>query len=132
MRTGSTRPARNWWTRWFAAGSAAHHAGASPTGRSAEQYTPPWTESPHVTTITLTGLAHAQGAELAGNVAKGKALPAEVLEQIVVRADGVPLYHRGVDQVGAGIPPAARRGRSLHAARAHAHARPFPRTLKRC
>ena len=30
--------------------------------------------------------------ELAGNVAKGKALPADVLEQLVMRADGVPLY----------------------------------------
>jgi tetratricopeptide (TPR) repeat protein len=45
-----------------------------------------------VTTITLTGLAHSQGAELAGNVARGKALPAEVLEQIIVRADGLPLW----------------------------------------
>jgi class 3 adenylate cyclase/tetratricopeptide (TPR) repeat protein len=60
--------------------------------QQAHEYTPVWLQSPHVTALTLTGLAHTQGAELAGNVARGKALPADVLEQIVVRADGLPLW----------------------------------------
>ena len=55
-------------------------------------YTPNWLQSAHVTTITLTGLAQSHGAELAGNVARGKALPADLLEQIIVRADGLPLW----------------------------------------
>ena len=93
------------------------------------RYTPRWIESAHVTTMTLTGLPQQQGAELVGNVAQGKALPAEVLEQIVARADGVPLYHRGTDQVGAGIATAARRGRSLHPARAAARLA-IPTTLE--
>jgi predicted ATPase len=57
-----------------------------------EQYTPRWTTSALVTSITLTGLTQLQSAELARNVAKGKALPDEVLEQLVMRADGVPLF----------------------------------------
>ena len=56
------------------------------------EYTSSWTQLRHVTSITLTGLSHPQGAELAGNVARGKLLPSEVLEQIIVRADGLPLY----------------------------------------
>ncbi len=57
-----------------------------------QQYSPRWTELPQVTTLSLTGLAREQGVELAGNVAKGKTLPPEVVEQLVMRADGVPLF----------------------------------------
>ena len=49
-------------------------------------------EYPHVTTMTLTASAAAPGSELVGKVTRGKALPPEVLEQIVAHADGVPLF----------------------------------------
>jgi class 3 adenylate cyclase/tetratricopeptide (TPR) repeat protein len=56
------------------------------------QYQPRWNEYSHVATIGLTGLPQHLGNELVGNVAQGKALPPEVLEQIVAHADGVPLF----------------------------------------
>lgn len=57
-----------------------------------QEYTPRWPESANLTSLTLAGLPRDQSAELARNVAGGKTLPAEVLEQLVERADGVPLY----------------------------------------
>ena len=45
-----------------------------------------------MTTLALTGLPQHLGTELVGKVTEGKALPPEVLEQIVARADGVPLF----------------------------------------
>ena len=57
-----------------------------------QEYTPIWLESAHVATTTLSGLEPEQGAELARNVAKGKTLPADVLEKIIARAEGLPLH----------------------------------------
>jgi class 3 adenylate cyclase/tetratricopeptide (TPR) repeat protein len=54
--------------------------------------TPHWPEQPHVTGLGLGRLARRQGTELVTEVARGRALPAEVLAQIVVQADGVPLF----------------------------------------
>ena len=45
-----------------------------------------------MTHIKLTGLTQQQSMELAHNVANRKTLPAEVLEQLITRADGVPLF----------------------------------------
>jgi hypothetical protein len=45
-----------------------------------------------VTPLALTRLTAAQTAQLITQVAGGKPLPAEVLAQLVARADGVPLY----------------------------------------
>ena len=56
------------------------------------QYTPRWSEYAHVATLGLTGLPQHLGTELVGKVTQGKALPPEVLEQIVAHADGVPLF----------------------------------------
>jgi class 3 adenylate cyclase/tetratricopeptide (TPR) repeat protein len=55
------------------------------------EYEPPWT-GPHVNTITLNRLSREQGALLVGNVTGGKALPAEVLDEVLERTDGVPLF----------------------------------------
>ena len=46
----------------------------------------------HATLLTLNRLARRQAAAIVDRVAGGKALPAEVLEQIVARTDGVPLF----------------------------------------
>ena len=53
---------------------------------------PPWIGFPHVTLLTLNRLAEAQARSLVERVASGKALPAEVLEQILARTEGVPLF----------------------------------------
>jgi class 3 adenylate cyclase/tetratricopeptide (TPR) repeat protein len=55
-------------------------------------FRPPWTGRAHVTQVTLTRLPRRQAAELTGRVAHGKALPAEVVEQVVAKTDGVPLF----------------------------------------
>ena len=47
---------------------------------------------PHVATIPLAGLPQHLSSELVDNVTQGKAVPPEVVERIVARADGVPLF----------------------------------------
>jgi predicted ATPase len=55
-------------------------------------FSPPWTGRSHLTPVTLPRLPRRQAAEMAGRVAHSKALPAEVMEQVVARTDGVPLF----------------------------------------
>jgi TOMM system kinase/cyclase fusion protein len=55
-------------------------------------FSPPWTGRSHLTQVTLPRLPRRQAAEMTGRVAHGKALPAEVLEQVVAKTDGVPLF----------------------------------------
>jgi TOMM system kinase/cyclase fusion protein len=55
-------------------------------------FSPPWTGRAHLTQVTLNRLPHRQAAEMTGRVAHGKALPAEVVEQVVAKTDGVPLF----------------------------------------
>jgi predicted ATPase/class 3 adenylate cyclase len=55
------------------------------------EFRPPWTGQSHVTALTMNRLGRRQGATLVDRIA-GKALPAEILEQIVARTDGVPLF----------------------------------------
>ena len=55
-------------------------------------FSPPWTGRSHLTQMTLNRLPRRQAAELTGRVAHGKALPAEVVEQVVAKTDGVPLF----------------------------------------
>ena len=55
-------------------------------------FSPPWTGRSHVTQVTLPRLPGCQAAEMAGRVARGKALPLEVVEQVVAKTDGVPLF----------------------------------------
>ena len=55
-------------------------------------FTPPWTGFPHVTSLSLAHLSHRQAAALVEKVTRGRKLPPEVLEHIVTRTDGVPLY----------------------------------------
>jgi predicted ATPase len=53
---------------------------------------PPWIGFPHVTLLTLNRLAKAQARSLVERVTRGKALPSAVLEQILSRTEGVPLF----------------------------------------
>lgn len=53
---------------------------------------PPWTGFPHVTLLMLNRLPQAQVVVLVDRITEGKALPAEVLGQILARTEGVPLF----------------------------------------
>ncbi len=55
-------------------------------------FTPPWPSYPHITTIPLTRLGRRYGAELVDWVAGGRTLPKELMEEILSRTDGVPLF----------------------------------------
>jgi class 3 adenylate cyclase/tetratricopeptide (TPR) repeat protein len=55
-------------------------------------FAPRWPSHPHISTISLNRLGRTEGRALVEDVTKGKALPPEVLEQILARTDGVPLF----------------------------------------
>src|SRR5262249_26036798 len=55
-------------------------------------FSPPWTGRSHLTQVTLHRLSRQQAMELTGRVAHGKPLPPEVVEQVVAKTDGVPLF----------------------------------------
>jgi class 3 adenylate cyclase/tetratricopeptide (TPR) repeat protein len=56
------------------------------------EFTPPWPNYPHLTTISLTRLGRRYGAALVERVTGGKTLPKEVMDQILAHTDGVPLF----------------------------------------
>ncbi len=56
------------------------------------EFVPTWTGQAHVTLLTLNRMNPRQRAVMVEKVTRGKALPEEVLDQIVTRTDGVPLF----------------------------------------
>jgi predicted ATPase/class 3 adenylate cyclase len=56
------------------------------------EFQPPWTGQPQVTMLALNRLERRDRVALIGQIADGKALPGEVVDQIADRADGVPLF----------------------------------------
>ena len=56
------------------------------------EFTPPWAARSHVRPLTLNRLERPQIEVMAMRLAGGKALPAEVVEHIVQKTDGVPLF----------------------------------------
>jgi class 3 adenylate cyclase/tetratricopeptide (TPR) repeat protein/RNA polymerase subunit RPABC4/transcription elongation factor Spt4 len=52
----------------------------------------PWAGQPHVTTMALNRLSQRARAALVEHITGGKALPPQLLDQIVERTDGVPLF----------------------------------------
>jgi class 3 adenylate cyclase len=55
-------------------------------------FSPPWTGRAHLTQLTVNRLPRRQAVEVIHQVAHGKVLPPEVVEQIVAKTDGVPLF----------------------------------------
>jgi len=51
-----------------------------------------WSEHGHVTALNLSKLTRVQSSVLVSNLAQSKALPHDLLEQILARTDGVPLF----------------------------------------
>jgi predicted ATPase/class 3 adenylate cyclase len=56
------------------------------------EFAPPWVGLPHVTMLNLNRLPPRRCAEIVVQVTGGKRLPKEIVDQIVERADGVPLF----------------------------------------
>jgi class 3 adenylate cyclase/predicted ATPase len=56
------------------------------------EFAPPWTGYAHVTSLSLSRLGQRQGAQMVARLTDGKPLPAEVLQQILSKTDGVPLF----------------------------------------
>jgi class 3 adenylate cyclase/tetratricopeptide (TPR) repeat protein len=56
------------------------------------EFAPPWLGQSHVTVLALNRLGRRENAAMIRQVANGKDLPPVLLEQIVARTDGVPLF----------------------------------------
>ena len=56
------------------------------------EFVPPWHGYSHVTALALNRLGRDQCAAMVPDVARGKTLPVEVLDEIVAKTDGVPLF----------------------------------------
>ncbi len=55
-------------------------------------FRPPWASRAHLTALTVSRFSRRQTEQLVTRIAQGKALPAEVGQQIVAKTDGVPLF----------------------------------------
>src|SRR5215204_6233747 len=53
---------------------------------------PPWTRFPHVTLLLLNRLGRSDTTALIDSVAGGRSLPASVIDAILTRTEGVPLF----------------------------------------
>ena len=71
-------------------GPDAHRLAVHPADMSPE-FSPPWTLRSYLTQLTLTRLTRPQVEEMVQRITGGKAL-AEVVQQIVAKTDGVPLF----------------------------------------
>ena len=56
------------------------------------EFVSPWTGRAHVASLELTRLTHAQGSQLVAEIAAPRAIEPAVVEDIVAKSDGVPLY----------------------------------------
>jgi class 3 adenylate cyclase len=56
------------------------------------EFTPPWVGRSQVTLLTLNRLPPRQRAQMIRGVIGGKELPREIIDQIVERTDGIPLF----------------------------------------
>src|SRR5580693_7008932 len=56
------------------------------------ELTPPWPQRSHLTPITLNRLERPEVETMVCHPAGGRSLPGEVVDHIVAKADGVPLY----------------------------------------
>ena len=56
------------------------------------EFQPSWNAHSHITKLTLNRLSRQLRTTLVERVAGAKALPKEVIEEIIVKTDGVPLF----------------------------------------
>src|SRR3989442_13956866 len=55
-------------------------------------FQPSWHHRSYITEMTLNHLSHTQVEQIVTGVTDGKTFPAEVLQQIIAKTDGVPLF----------------------------------------
>src|SRR5262249_48813197 len=55
-------------------------------------FQPSWHHRSYLTEITVNRLSHAQVEQIVTGMTDGKTLPKEVLQQIIAKTDGVPLF----------------------------------------
>ena len=55
-------------------------------------FSPPWTGRAHLTQLTVNRLPRRHAVEVIRQMAHGKALPPDIVEQMVAKTDGVPLF----------------------------------------
>ena len=77
------------------------------------EFTPPWSGRSHFATITLGRLLRPQSEGMVRNVTGGKALPPQVLDQIIAKTDGVPLFVEELTRVVLESQPGPRAGWTL-------------------
>jgi hypothetical protein len=56
------------------------------------EFAAPWVGRAHVASLPLNRFARRQAVTMIGGLTAGKALPAQVLDEIVAKTDGVPLF----------------------------------------
>ncbi len=56
------------------------------------EFQPRWLQHGHVTALNLSKLTRAQSSAMVSRLTQDKALPGDLLEQILAKTDGVPLY----------------------------------------
>src|SRR6266851_3682930 len=59
---------------------------------SRAEFAAPWVGRPHVTALSLNRFERSQAVTMIDRIMSSKALPAEVLDQIIAKTDGVPLF----------------------------------------
>jgi len=69
------------------------------------ELTPPWTQRSHMTPITLGRLERPEVETMVSHLVNGMSLPSAVVNHIVAKADGVPLYVEELTKaiVGSGV-----------------------------
>jgi len=93
------------------------------------ELTPPWPQRSHMIPITLNPLERPEVETMVGHLAGGRSLPGEVVEHIVAKADGVPLYVEELTKaiIGSGVVEARGDAYVLRGALAQLH---IPETLQ--
>lgn len=56
------------------------------------EFRPPWGARSHISSLMVNRFTRKQAESMVERVTRGKALPAEVLQQVVAKTDGVPLF----------------------------------------
>ena len=56
------------------------------------EFTPPWSARSYLTQLSLNRLGRSHVEAMVANVTGDRSLPSEVLQQIVTKTDGVPLF----------------------------------------
>jgi tetratricopeptide (TPR) repeat protein len=93
------------------------------------ELTPPWPQRSHMIPITLNRLERPEVETMVGHLAGGRPLPGEVVDHIVAKSDGVPLYVEELTKaiLGSGVLEARGDAYVLRGALAQLH---IPETLQ--